>query len=44
MRRLVVDSSVMYVALAKTLSTRAVTADCRLYNALQSGPFARPVL
>jgi predicted nucleic acid-binding protein len=34
----------MYLALAEALSTRVVTADRRLYNALQNGPFARLVL
>jgi predicted nucleic acid-binding protein len=34
----------MYLALAEALSTRAVTADRRLYNALQNGPFAGLVL
>jgi predicted nucleic acid-binding protein len=34
----------MYLALAETLSTRVVTADRRLYNALQNGPFAMLVL
>ncbi len=33
-----------YLALAEALSTRLVTADRRLYNALQSGPFAGLVL
>jgi predicted nucleic acid-binding protein len=30
----------MYLALAETLSTRMVTADRRLYNAVQAGPYA----
>ena len=30
----------MYLALAEVLATRVVTADRRLYNAVQSGPFA----
>ncbi len=34
----------MYLALAEALSTRVVTADRRLYNALQNGPFAGLVL
>jgi predicted nucleic acid-binding protein len=34
----------MYLALAEALSTRVVTADRRLYNALQNGPFAMLVL
>ena len=34
----------MYLALAETLSTRVVTADRRLYNALQGGPYAGLVL
>lgn len=34
----------MYLALAETLSTRMVTADRRLYNALQGGPYSRLVL
>jgi predicted nucleic acid-binding protein len=34
----------MYLALAEALSTRVVTADRRLYDALQNGPFARLVL
>ena len=34
----------MYLALAETLSTRVVTADRRLYNALQGGPHAGLVL
>jgi predicted nucleic acid-binding protein len=34
----------MYLALAEALSTRVVTADHRLYNALQNGPFARLAL
>ena len=34
----------MYLALAEALSTRLVTADRRLYNALQGGAFARLVL
>src|SRR5580693_5554542 len=34
----------MYLALAEGLSTRVVTADRRLYNPLQNGPFARLVL
>jgi predicted nucleic acid-binding protein len=34
----------IYLALADSLSTRLVTADRRLYNALQGGPYARLVL
>jgi predicted nucleic acid-binding protein len=34
----------MYLALAESLSTRVVTADRRLYNALQNSAFARLVL
>jgi predicted nucleic acid-binding protein len=34
----------IYLALADSLSTRAVTADRRLYNALQGGPFAHLLL
>jgi predicted nucleic acid-binding protein len=34
----------MYLALAEALSTRVVTADRRLYNALQNGPYARLIL
>jgi predicted nucleic acid-binding protein len=34
----------MYLALAEALSTRMVTADRRMYNALQNSPFARLVL
>ncbi len=34
----------MYLAMAEALSTRVVTADRRLYNALQFGPFAGLVL
>jgi predicted nucleic acid-binding protein len=30
----------MYLALAESLSTRVVTADRRLYNALHGGPYA----
>ena len=30
----------MYLALAEALSTRVVTADRKLYNALRNGPFA----
>jgi predicted nucleic acid-binding protein len=41
-RRSAYDS--MYLALAEVLSTRLVTADRRLYNALQNGPFAGLVL
>jgi predicted nucleic acid-binding protein len=33
-----------YLALSETLSTRLVTADRRLYNALQGGPYAGLVL
>lgn len=40
--RSVYDS--MYLALAEMLSTRLVTADRRLYNALQGGPYAGLVL
>jgi predicted nucleic acid-binding protein len=31
----------LYLALAEALGTRVVTADRRLYNALQGGPYAR---
>jgi predicted nucleic acid-binding protein len=41
-RRSAYDS--MYLALAEALSTRVVTADRRLYNALQNRPFAGLVL
>ena len=34
----------IYLALADSLATRLVTADRRLYNALQNGPYARLVL
>ena len=34
----------MYLALAEALSARAVTADRRLFNSLQSGPYAALVL
>ena len=34
----------MYLALAERLSTRVVTADRRLYNSLQNGPFQTLVL
>lgn len=34
----------LYLALAESLSTRVVTADLRLYNALQGGPYAALVL
>jgi predicted nucleic acid-binding protein len=34
----------IYLALADSLSTRLVTADRRLYNALQGGPYAHLVL
>jgi predicted nucleic acid-binding protein len=34
----------IYLALADSLSTRFVTADRRLYNALQGGPYAHLVL
>ena len=34
----------IYLALADSLSTRVVTADRRLYNALQGGPYSRLVL
>jgi predicted nucleic acid-binding protein len=34
----------MYLALAETLSTQMVTADRRLHNALQGGPYAGLVL
>ncbi len=34
----------IYLALAESLSTRMVTADRRLYNALNGGPYARLVL
>ncbi len=34
----------IYLALAETLATRMVTADRRLYNALQGGPYAGLVL
>lgn len=34
----------IYLALADSLSTEVVTADRRLYNALQGGPYARLIL
>jgi len=34
----------IYVALADSLSIRVVTADRRLYNALQGGPYSRHIL
>ena len=34
----------IYLALADSLSTRVVTADRRLYNSLQGGPYAHLVL
>jgi predicted nucleic acid-binding protein len=34
----------IYLALADSLSTRVVTADRRLYNTLQGGPYARLIL
>jgi predicted nucleic acid-binding protein len=34
----------IYLALAETLTTRVVTADRRLYNALQGGPYAGLIL
>ena len=34
----------IYLALADSLSTKVVTADRRLYNALQGGPYARLIL
>jgi predicted nucleic acid-binding protein len=34
----------IYLALAEALSTRMVTADRKLYNALQNGPFKKLVL
>jgi predicted nucleic acid-binding protein len=34
----------IYLALADSLSTRVVTADRRLYNALQGSPYSRLVL
>lgn len=40
--RTVYDST--YLALAESLSARMVTADRRLYNALQGGPYAHLVL
>ena len=41
-RRSAYDS--LYLALAEALSSRVVTADRRLYNALQNGPFAGLIL
>ena len=37
-------STSIYLSLAEMLSTRVVTADRRLYNALQGGPYGHLVL